>query len=147
MTQEFFLALCGLAGVIFHCLLKLNDLLKDARTANLDFNWWKDYVQKDAVPIMLSVLSVVIWMLVYKEVQNNYKAVSDWTRLSFVGMGLMGSYVIQKVMSGAKKKIRTFVDAKTNVSDAVTGPASSPLDIVEKGSSATGADIQLTPKK
>lgn len=112
-TSELILDCCGVAGVLFHCLLKLNSLLQDARVANIDFRWKRDYLQRDAVPIMISFLSVVIWHLIFVDVISKYPAISAFARVSFVVMGMIGSYVIQLAMSSAKKKIRQVIDFKT----------------------------------
>lgn len=121
-NQELILDLCGLAGVIFHCLLKLNSLLNDARVANINFRWRKDYLQRDIVPIMLSMLSVLIWHLVFAEVAASYPKISAFARVSFVGMGMIGSYIIQTLMSKAKKKIRQVIDEKTGIEDKTDLP-------------------------
>lgn len=120
MNENTILVLCGLAGVLFHCLLKLQGLLTDARVANINFNAWRDYWVRDAIAIFMSLLSVGIWYLVYKEVQTKYDAISGWTRISFVGMGLLGSYVIQLIASRAKKRIRQIVDTKTDKADGTS---------------------------
>lgn len=114
MTNDFILILCGLAGVLFHCLLKLQGLLTDARVANVEFKPIRDYWIRDAVGICLSLLSVGIWHLVFHEVQSKYAPITGWTKTSFVGMGLLGSYVIQLVSSSAKRRLRQIVDKKTN---------------------------------
>ena len=109
----------GAAGVLFHCLLKLNSLLQDARVANVDFRPLKDYWKKDIVSIMLSFLSVGIWYMVFGEVGNKYKGLQEFKITSFVAMGMIGSYVIQLIMSKAKKRIRNIVDEKTNELDNI----------------------------
>lgn len=113
------LIIAGLAGVLFHCLLKLNSLIQDARVANVDFRPVKDYWKRDVVSIMLSFLSVGIWYLVFGEVGNKYKGLQEFKITSFVVMGMIGSYVIQLVMSKAQKRIRTIVDEKTNELDNI----------------------------
>jgi hypothetical protein len=114
------LILAGLSGVLFHCLLKLNSLLQDARVANVDFRPVRDYWKKDVVSILISFLSVGIWYLVFGEVGNKYKGLQDFKITSFVVMGMIGSYIIQLIMSKAKKRIRTIVDEKTNIADNKT---------------------------
>jgi hypothetical protein len=111
------LMLAGLAGVLFHCLLKLNSLLQDARVGNVDFRPVRDYWIKDAVSILLSFLSVGIWYLVFGEVGNKYKGLQEFKVTSFVVMGMIGSYIIQLVMSKAKKQIRSVIDKKTDIAD------------------------------
>lgn len=116
-TDEFYLIICGFAGVLFHCLLKLNSLLTDARKANMDFNWYKDYLYLDFISILLSVLSVGIWYLIFHEMANKYHGIQDFARVSFVTMGGIGSYAIQLAMSKAKSKIRDVIDKKTDIAD------------------------------
>lgn len=116
-TDQTYYILCGIAGVIFHCLLKVKSLLTDAQKANIDFNWYKDYVYKDFPSIGLSLLSVGIWYLIFHEVANKYTGIQDFARVSFVTMGAIGSYLIQFGLSKAKKQIRDVVDKKTNIAD------------------------------
>lgn len=118
MTNEnFWLILCGIAGVLFHSLLKLNNLRKDATVANLAFNWKKDYLKKDSVSIIMSFLSVGIWYMVFGEVANKYPALDGFRRVSFIAMGAIGSYIIQLLMGKAQSQIRNIVDKKTDVAD------------------------------
>lgn len=107
----------GVLGVLFHCLLKLRSLQQDSRVANIPFNGIRDYWKKDAVSISLSFLSVAIWWLVFGEVGKKYKGLQEFKITSFALMGMVGSYLIQLIMSRAKKKIRTIVDEKTNELD------------------------------
>jgi len=121
MTTDFSFIVCGVAGVLFHSLLKLNGLLVDARKANINFKWYRDYVYKDFPSILLSFLSVGIWYLIFHEVAAQYHGISDFARVSFVTMGAIGSYIIQLGLSKAKKQIRSIVDQKTNELDAMKG--------------------------
>lgn len=118
MTNEnIWLIVCGIAGVLFHSLLKLNNLKKDAGVANVAFNWKKDYLQKDSVAITMAFLSVGIWYLCFGEVANKYPALDGFRRVSFVAMGMLGSYVIQLLMGKAQSQIRKIVDKKTDLAD------------------------------
>jgi hypothetical protein len=117
MSNDLLLILCGIAGVVFHSLLKLKGLLEDARVANMNFDWKKDYVIKDAVSIIMAVLSVGVWYLVFEEVSNKYPGIVGFKRVSFFTMGALGSYVIQLALSKAKNMIRKTVDKKTDIAD------------------------------
>lgn len=120
-TDELVYILCGIAGVLFHCILKVKSLLTDAQKANMNFNWYRDYVYKDFPSIALSVLSVGIWYLIFHEVANKYQGIQDFARVSFVTMGAIGSYLIQFGLSKAKRQIRKVVDEKTNELDKIKG--------------------------
>jgi len=116
------LILAGLGGVLFHCLLKLNSLLQDARVGNIEFKPVRDYWKKDAASIFLSLISVGIWYLIFGEVGEKYKGLQEFKVTSFVAMGMIGSYVIQLVMGRAKKQIQKIVDEKTDKADGKTKP-------------------------
>ena len=120
MTQQafHFLAL-GLLGVVFHSLLKLKSLSDYSRTANLTFNWWNDYVVKDLFSILLSLCSVGVWLLLFKEIAAKYKGLEAFSLTSFFVMGALGSYLLQTLLSRAKKKITKVVDEKTNIADGI----------------------------
>lgn len=115
--DQFYLLLSGFLGVLFHCFLKLNSLLKLAQKANLPFNWYRDYVYRDFPTIILSVLSVLIWYFCFKEIAAKYTQVADFARVSFVAMGAIGSYLIQRFLSQAQKKIDKAIDVKTDIAD------------------------------
>ncbi len=120
MNEQIILILCGIAGVLFHSAAKLQGLLKDARVANVNFDWKKDYVIKDAPSIVMSFVSVFIWFLIFGEVTAKYPSLVGFTRTSFVIMGAIGSYVIQLGLGKAKNSIRNVVDKKTDIADKKT---------------------------
>lgn len=131
MDTNLILILAGIGGVLAHCLFKMDGMAKDYQTANIPFNWRKDYWYKDRFGILLSFLSVGLWFLIYQETSDNYEKLQAWKITSFVGMGLFGSYVIQLLMSRGKKKLREIVDVKTNIADGVIslngdGPGGNP---------------------
>jgi hypothetical protein len=115
--DQFYLLISGFLGVLFHCFLKLNSLLKLAQKANIRFNWYRDYVYRDFPTIALSVLSVLIWYFCFKEVAARYHSLDDFARVSFVTMGAIGSYIIQRFLSQAQKKIDNAIDVKTDIAD------------------------------
>lgn len=117
--------LVGFLGVLIHCFLKANSLNQDARVANLKFNFWTDYIQKDAFAILVSFLMVFLWLFLFKEVAAKYKSLQDFALTSFGVMGAMGSYIAQLALSRAKKQIRQVIDLKTNIADKVK-PAVTP---------------------
>lgn len=106
-------------AVIIHCLLKFQSLNKDAKKANLVFAF-RDYLLMDFVGIALSLLSPVLWYLMFEEVANRYQQLHNFVIASFAGMGLFGSYIIQLIASRGKSWIRAQVDRKTDIADGKT---------------------------
>ena len=113
-----FLLVCGLLGVISHCLIKAQSLKTDATKANLSWKF-EDYIKNDYLGILLSFVSVLAWLLLFEEVATKYGALANFARVSFFVMGLVGSYLIQTVLSRAKKQIRETVDRKTDALDVL----------------------------
>jgi len=122
MTDTLIPILTGIGGVLFHCLLKLNSLLKNARAANIDFNAARDYWKRDVIGISLSFLSVGIWFLIFGEIGAKYPSLVAFRVTSFFVMGAMGSYVLQLLLNTAQKKINAVVDRKSNESDGTDQP-------------------------
>lgn len=121
MNNDFILIICGFLGVITQCLIKCDSLLRDARASNANFHWKKDYVQRDAIPIMLAVLSVFIWYMLYGEAAGKYPAIIGKIRISFFCAGAVGSFAIQYALGKAKSRIRSVVDRKTDELDRMKG--------------------------
>ncbi len=108
--------LAGLLGVFVHSCLRANSLIKDAKTANIDFTV-KDYLEKDFLGISVSIAMVFVWLLVFPEVAKVRPNVLIYTRITFFAMGLLGSYIAQIVFTKAKGYIRNIVDQKTDIAD------------------------------
>lgn len=109
--------LLGIAGVLFHSIIKLRGLLEDARVANVNFQPVRDYWLRDAPSILLSLLSVFVWVFLFGEIAKAYPKIEAFVRTSFFVMGAIGSYVLQLVLGRAKKQIRQVVDVKTDKAD------------------------------
>lgn len=122
MQENIIVIVCGIMGVVFQSMLKIRGLLKDAQVANVNWDWKKDYLKKDAPSIILAFLSVGIWYYIFGEISNRYPAIVDLKRVSFVLMGGVGSYLIQMAFGTAKDRIRKIVDRKTDVADGKITP-------------------------
>jgi len=110
--------LAGLLGVIAHCFCKAKDIIEYAEKANIKFSV-SEYFKKDLFSVGMSILSVLIWLLIFGEVGAKYPKILDYIRFSFVIMGFLGSYIIQKFFSKGKSYISDIIDKKTNIADAV----------------------------
>jgi len=108
--------LCGLGGVIMHCLAKAKSLIDYAKRANVNFGF-KDYLEKDFLTIAMSLCSVFLWLLLFPEVGKVRPNILVFTRVSFFAVGLLGSWIIQTLISRAKSYIMNIVDKKTNIAD------------------------------
>lgn len=120
MTKEEAIFLtCGFLGMIAHSLLRLQTLKADAKKANmtLSVQKWLDF---DWPVLALSFVSVFIWYFTFKEVAAKYKGISEFTRVSFVAFGGLGSFIIQNFFSRAKDWIQKTIDKKTDIADGKT---------------------------
>lgn len=107
----------GLLGVITHCFCKAKDIIDYAKKANIEFSV-KEYFKKDWFSVSLSIISVLIWLLIWGEVGAKYPKILDFIRFSFILMGFLGSYIIQKLFSKGKSYISDIIDKKTNIADS-----------------------------
>jgi len=110
--------LCGLGGVIMHCLAKAKSLIDYAKNANVKFSF-KDYLEKDFIAISMSLCSVFLWLLLFPEVGKVRPNILVFTRFSFFAVGLLGSWIVQTFISRAKSYLMNIVDKKTNIADNV----------------------------
>lgn len=120
MNQVFICILLGLSGVVFYSLIKLRGLQHDARAANMPFDALRDYLLQDFFSILLSLLSVFVWVFVFSEVVVAYPKLEGFVRTSFFVMGAIGSWALQLLLGTAQKTIRKVVDEKTDIADAKT---------------------------
>ena len=116
MENNLILFACGFLGVLVHCLFKAKDLIEYSQKANIDFNI-QDYLKKDWFGVSVSILTVVIWFLIFGEVGAKYPKIIDFIRCIFILMGWFGSYIAQKVFSKAKSYIGNIIDRKTDIAD------------------------------
>lgn len=117
MSEQLVLIVCGILGVVFHSTIKCKGLLEDARVANINFEWKKDYVKKDFAGILASFLAVAIWYFIFGEAAKAYSKLQAFPRISFFVMGGIGSWGLQLLLGTAKKGIRKIVDKKTDIAD------------------------------
>lgn len=120
MKEDFVYILLSLLGMLSHSLLKAMSLQKDYTVANKDFHVWTDYIKRDQLALLLSLITCFAWYFLFHEAASKIEQVSNFPRLTFFVMGGLGSYVVQLVFSVSKKYIRKVVDHKTNIADGKT---------------------------
>lgn len=139
ITQYLILAVCLLAGQIFHLLIKAGAMRKRAKAGNIEFSFWKDFIALDIFEIAATFVGGIIVMLALKEIVGFYAGIQDYLRILFILLGYSGSSLVLHVLSKAEKKITSEIDSKTNILDQITNnmehwvfqPAlSSPNDVV-----------------
>lgn len=116
MEKYFIYLVAGLLGVIAHCLFKAKDIISDAKRLNVEFTF-KDYLKVDWFGVSTSLLSVFIWLLIFGEVGAKYPKIIDYVITSFVAMGFIGSYILQKFFSNGKAYVRGIMDKKSDIAD------------------------------
>lgn len=117
MNNQLLFLLTGIAGFIFHSLIKMKSLQEDSRVANLNFNPFRDYIVRDIYGILAALFSPFVWLLLFGEIAAQYPALEKFSLTSFFVMGALGSYILQLLLGQAKKQIRKVVDIKTNIAD------------------------------
>lgn len=108
--------LCGLLGVITHLLLTFQSLRTDARKANANLTIGK-FIHNDWPNMLLAIAPVFVWLLTFGEATKYFETLNEYVRLSFVMVGLSGSYMLQKAHSRSREWIREIVNRKTDIAD------------------------------
>ena len=140
---SFFLwcAVSGLLGILLQILIKMNSLKSKSKSANLKFSA-KEFFADDWITIMISVLVVVVCIVLLDEILRFKPSIQAWIKFGFFFVGYTGSSILLYALGKTESKIMAIIDAKTNVSDTVTGGTSSVAETLRKGEIATGQEIK-----
>lgn len=102
----------GLLGVFAFMLITALKIQKIANGKDIDFDFINDYLKKDYLSILLSVLAVLVWVVLLQETMNVYPKIEEFTRWSFFGIGMMGSFLLQYAFGTARNKIIDKIEQK-----------------------------------
>ena len=92
----------GLAGVLLHNLVKMNDL---NRKQNGNFNY-KQYLAVEKFSIIISIIVVCVCGYFSQEVKELAGA-GKWLGLGMVGLGYLAQSLLIKFMGNAQKRIES----------------------------------------
>lgn len=104
--------LLGFVGVLAHCMKNFDSLKKDAKAIKIEFSI-RQYLESDWLSIAFSVIAVLIWPFLFEEATAKYPQLEGIVRWSFLGVGALGSYIIQAFLGRGRSFIRTVAKEKT----------------------------------
>ena len=109
--------LAGLLGILFYIFaIKIPSVRQRSKVANMPFKI-SEYLQDDLAPIMTSVLTVLILLVVLDELVAFKPVVVPYLKAGFVFVGYTGSSVLVALLGKATAKINEIVDVKTDKAD------------------------------
>jgi hypothetical protein len=111
--------LIGLLGVLFHQIIKIRSLRKRTIAANKKWSF-SEYVYNDWPSMVLAVLSIVIVLIIQSELMNRWPWLQEWLKALYIGVGYMGSSILQSFLSKSEKQLLTIIDKKTNIADRMS---------------------------
>ncbi len=125
IDHHFIYAIAGLLGIAIHTALELKGVQKKAKVANEPFVL-KDYFKEDWLSIVVSLLtlSLAIFLLGDKGVDNLEGWYKDWARLIFSAIGYMGDSIASRVFGTISNRIDKAIDVKTDIADGKIRPTS-----------------------
>lgn len=139
-------AAMSVLGQLAHLfLIKIPSIKNRARAANKAFifrEWWNS----DWNVVLGTQVLILMLILGLKEFLTWKPGVIDYVRWFFGLFGAFGSTVAMAKGSSFEKNLTGLIDVKSNVADAVTGGTSTIQDTVQKGTEATGHQIEATKK-
>lgn len=108
--------LCGLLGLLFVTLAKMNSVQKDFEVANQTFVL-KKFFEKEATGIAMSILVIIIMAVTVSEWIKVKPIFADYVKIIFVMGGAIGSWAFLLLLGKSKTYIRKIIDEKTNIAD------------------------------
>lgn len=127
-------------------LVKIPSIKKRASAVSRPFVW-SDWWSCDWNIIIATQIIGGMSIIGLDELVNWKPEILEYVRWFFAGIGAFGSTVAMAKFSSYEKTLTNLIDVKASVSDALTGGTTTVQDTINKGSEATGTDIQLTAKK
>lgn len=111
--------LAGLLGMLFHIFaIQMPAVKTRAVTANMQFSI-RGYFKDEAAAIIANLLTILILLVVLKELVAFKPEVLPYITAGFVFVGYSGSSVLISLLGKAQAKINTVVNIKTDISDKV----------------------------
>lgn len=140
-------AAMSVLGQLAHLfLIKIPAIKNRSRAANKTFvfrEWWNC----DWNVVLGTQVLILMLILGLKEFLTWKPGVIDYVRWFFGLFGAFGSTVAMAKGSSFEKNLTGLLDVKSNVADAVTGGTTTVKETVEKGTEATGVNIESTHKQ
>lgn len=128
-------------GQAFHLfLVKIPAVKKRCKAANKTYyfrEWWGEDWN---VIIGTQVIGAMV-ILGLKEIVTWKPGVIEYVRWFFAAIGAFGSTIAMAKASQYEANLTRLMDVKSNVADAVAGPATTVKDAIVQGSEATGTDV------
>lgn len=91
--------ICGLAGVLLHNLVKIDEINKDPSKGNFSF---KTYLNKEWASILISIIVVGIATMLKKEIKQ-LELAGNWLGFAFIFLGYTSQSLLVKLIGRAKK--------------------------------------------
>ena len=79
----------------------------------------REYLESDWLSISFSVIAVLIWPFLFEETTAKYPKLEGVVRWSFLGVGALGSYIIQAFLGKGRSAIRAIANEKAETLDNI----------------------------
>lgn len=123
-------SLISAIGWLLNLFKNLNNVRRDAITANLEFSYSK-YFYMEKIALVVNALSQLMVMLfIHDIVQATGKT---WIATVFIGLcAFFGSEFVTYVFGAARNIYKREIDEKTTIADTHTGTTETPTPIKTK---------------
>lgn len=108
--------LCGLLGLVFMTLAKMQGMKKDFQVANQPFVL-KKFFQDEFIAICMSITFILLMSITVSEWIKVSAKVAEYVMIIFALGGAIGSWAFLLFLGKSKKYIRGIVDRKTDIAD------------------------------
>ena len=115
------IAIVGFLGMVLQMLMKARSIQAKARLSNLQFNFWRYFVD-DWLSHLISFFAVALCIFI---VRNRLKDVPDSMYEIILGLsatvGYSGADIVSRFFSFTNKRINAAIDHKTTIADISVG--------------------------
>lgn len=116
-TLYIYCILLGFLGIALHIFaFKAPAEKKRAEAANVPFNLL-DYLKADYLPIVASVITVVVLVLLLDEIIGYNPSFIRYVKFGFLFVGYTGSSILVSALGQFGNKVIKIVDVKTDIAD------------------------------
>jgi hypothetical protein len=108
--------LCGLLGLVFVTLARMQSVKKDFAVANQTFVLRK-FFEEEGIGIVMSIVFIILMAFTMGEWINIKPIFKDYIKIIFTLGGAVGSWAFMLFLGKSKTYIRGVIDRKTDIAD------------------------------
>lgn len=121
--------LVALIGAAIHFFVKMNNIMKGSKIANVEF-FPKRFYNDEKISMIISLLTIFLALFLLGELLDAFPRSVGYKNLAFAFLGYGSDYLASYFFSFAQKRLDQAVDFKTTELDRANGTLDKPTPAV-----------------